>query len=201
MNQPWDGCTCVPYPEPPSHLSPHPIPQGHPSALALSALSHALNLDWQSISHMVVYILISFKVHLIRSGPLRKLFPIWLTQIHYHWKCITSGKFLLPYNTALTDVMDHVIHKVLPTLKERGLYKSQISGRAKILEVISEGCLPTRVGTKGNRAHCVPKALLIKVQSCLVGNFCFACVCVCNWNIIALPYCVSFCCTVKWISH
>ena len=60
MNQPWDGCTCVPYPEPPSHLSPHLIPQGHLSALALSALSHALNLDWQSISHMGVYILISF---------------------------------------------------------------------------------------------------------------------------------------------
>ena len=36
------GCTCVPHPEPPSHLSPHPIPQGHPSAPALSALSHAL---------------------------------------------------------------------------------------------------------------------------------------------------------------
>ena len=31
------GCTHVPYPEPPSHLPPHPIPQGHPSAPALSA--------------------------------------------------------------------------------------------------------------------------------------------------------------------
>ena len=26
------GCTCVPHPELPSHLPPHPIPQGHPSA-------------------------------------------------------------------------------------------------------------------------------------------------------------------------
>ena len=25
------GCTCVPHPEPPSHLPPHPIPQGDPS--------------------------------------------------------------------------------------------------------------------------------------------------------------------------
>ena len=24
------GCTCVPHPEPLSHLPPHPIPQGHP---------------------------------------------------------------------------------------------------------------------------------------------------------------------------
>ena len=35
------GHTCVPHPEPPSHLPPHPIPQGHPSAPALSTLSHA----------------------------------------------------------------------------------------------------------------------------------------------------------------
>ena len=38
------GCTCVPHPEPPSHLPPHPIPQGHPSAPALSTLSHASNM-------------------------------------------------------------------------------------------------------------------------------------------------------------
>ena len=30
------GFTCVPHPEPPSHLPPHPIPLGHPSAPALS---------------------------------------------------------------------------------------------------------------------------------------------------------------------
>ena len=49
------GCTCVPHPEPRSHLPPLPIPQGHPSAPALSALSHASNLDCWSISHMVIY--------------------------------------------------------------------------------------------------------------------------------------------------
>ena len=31
------GFTRVPHPEPPSHLPPHPIPLGHPSAPALSA--------------------------------------------------------------------------------------------------------------------------------------------------------------------
>ena len=31
-----------------------PIPLGCPSALALSALFHASNLDWSSISHMVI---------------------------------------------------------------------------------------------------------------------------------------------------
>ena len=50
------GFTCVPHPEPPFHLSPHPIPLGHPSAPAPSTLSHASNLDWRSVSHMIIYI-------------------------------------------------------------------------------------------------------------------------------------------------
>ena len=45
------GCTCVPI----LNLPPHPIPQGHPSTPALSTLSHALNLDWWSISRMIIY--------------------------------------------------------------------------------------------------------------------------------------------------
>ena len=59
------GCTCVPHPDPPSHLPPHPIPQGHPSAPALSTLSHALNLDWQSISHMMIYM---FQCYSLKSS-------------------------------------------------------------------------------------------------------------------------------------
>ena len=49
------GCTCIPHPECPSHLPPHSTPQGQPSTPALSTLSHASNLDWRSISHMVIY--------------------------------------------------------------------------------------------------------------------------------------------------
>ena len=45
------GCTHVPHPESPSHLPPHPIPLGHPSAPAPSILYPALNLDWRFISH------------------------------------------------------------------------------------------------------------------------------------------------------
>ena len=40
------GCTCVPHPEPSSHLPPPPIPQGPPGAPAPSTLSHQLNLAW-----------------------------------------------------------------------------------------------------------------------------------------------------------
>ena len=35
----------------------HPIPLSHPSAPALSTLYHASNLDWRSISHMIIYML------------------------------------------------------------------------------------------------------------------------------------------------
>ena len=59
------GCTCAPHPEPSSRLPPHPIPLGHPSAPALSTLSHALNLDWQSISHMMIYM---FQCYSLKSS-------------------------------------------------------------------------------------------------------------------------------------
>ena len=39
----------------PSHLLPHPIPLGHPSAPAPSILYHVSNLDCQLISHMIIY--------------------------------------------------------------------------------------------------------------------------------------------------
>ena len=39
-------CTHVPNPEPPSHLPPHTIPLGHPSAPAPSILYPSSNLDW-----------------------------------------------------------------------------------------------------------------------------------------------------------
>ena len=66
------GCTCVPHPDLPSHLPPHPIPQGHPSAPALSTLSHASNLDWRSGSHMITY--------MFQCYPLRSSQPCLLPQ-------------------------------------------------------------------------------------------------------------------------
>ena len=45
----------VPPPEPPSHLPPHTIPLGHPSAPARSILYHASNLDWPFVSYMILY--------------------------------------------------------------------------------------------------------------------------------------------------
>ena len=56
------GCTCVSHPKPPYHLPPHPIPLCCPSAQALSALFHAWNVDWRSISYMVIYMFQSYSV-------------------------------------------------------------------------------------------------------------------------------------------
>ena len=66
------GCTCVPHPESPSLFPPHPIPLSPPSAPAQSTLSHALNLDWRSISHMVIYM---FQCYSLKSSRPRLLPP------------------------------------------------------------------------------------------------------------------------------
>ena len=68
------GCTCVPHPDPPSHLPPYPIAQGHPNAPVLSTLPHASNLDWWSISYMIIYMfqcwsLKSSHPHLLPQTP------------------------------------------------------------------------------------------------------------------------------------
>ena len=68
MSQPWVYmCHHLEAP----YLPPHPIPQGHPSAPALSTLSHASNLDWQSVSHMIIYTFqcYSFKLSYPRLLP------------------------------------------------------------------------------------------------------------------------------------
>ena len=64
------GCTYVHHHEPPSHLPLHLIPHGHLSAPALSALSHALNLDWQSISHMAIYMFQCYSLKPSHPRPL-----------------------------------------------------------------------------------------------------------------------------------
>ena len=59
----------VPHPEPFTLLPSHTIPLGHPSAPAPSNKYHALNLDWQFISYMILHI---FQCHSPKSfHPLR----------------------------------------------------------------------------------------------------------------------------------
>ena len=66
------GCTRVPHPEPPSTLPPYTIPLGYPSTPAPSILYPASNLDWWSISYMLLYM---FQCHSPKSShplPLRQ---------------------------------------------------------------------------------------------------------------------------------
>ena len=51
------GCTRFPKHESPSHLPPHNIPLGHPSAPAPSMLYPASDIDWRFDSYMIVYII------------------------------------------------------------------------------------------------------------------------------------------------
>ena len=62
------GYICIPHSESPSNHPPHPIPQGCPNTLALSAL------DWSSISHVIIsmfqcYSLKSSHPHFLLQSP------------------------------------------------------------------------------------------------------------------------------------
>ena len=59
------GYTCVPHPEPSSLLPPCIIPLCRPSAPAPSIQYHALNLDWQLVSYMILYM---FQCHSPKSS-------------------------------------------------------------------------------------------------------------------------------------
>ena len=59
------GVHVFPILKPPPISLPNPIPQGHRSAPALSTLSHASNLDCQSLSHMIIYM---FQCHSLKSS-------------------------------------------------------------------------------------------------------------------------------------
>ena len=59
------GCTWVPNPESPSHLTPHIISLDHPCAPASSILYPVSNIDWRFISYMIVYM---FQCHSPKSS-------------------------------------------------------------------------------------------------------------------------------------
>ena len=103
-------CTCVPHPEPPSHLAPHPIPQGHPSAPALSILSHALNLGWRSISHMIIYL---FQCYSLKSSH-----PSLLPQ-SLQYPCLENPKdagawWATVHGVAKSDTTEHAHYPISP---------------------------------------------------------------------------------------
>ena len=114
------GCICVPHSEPPYHLSPHPSPQDHPSAPALSTLPHALNLDWWSISHMLIYMFQCYSLksshpHLLPQSPkvcslhlclfcclaYRVIITIFLNSIYMRYYTVLAEKAITPHSSTL----------------------------------------------------------------------------------------------------
>ena len=83
------GCTCVSHPEPPSHLPPYPIPLGYPSAPAPSTLSHASNLDWQFITHMIIYM---FQCHSPKSSHPSSFFTWLIYQKFNSWRWVAHDQ-------------------------------------------------------------------------------------------------------------
>ena len=79
---------CVFHPEPFSHLPPHPIPQGHPSVPALSTLSHALNLDWLSVSHMIIYMFQCYSLKSFHCCLLPEFRSLFFTSASLLLSCI-----------------------------------------------------------------------------------------------------------------
>ena len=109
------GCTFVPHPEPPSHLLPHPIPQGHASPPALSTLSHASNLYWRSVSHMIIYM---FQCYSLKSSHPRLLpetpkvcslhlclFCIQQKGHHYHLSKFHKNVLMYCIGVSLSDIL------------------------------------------------------------------------------------------------
>ena len=98
MNPPW-VYTCS-HPEPPSHLPPHTIPLGHPSAPAPSFLYPASNLDWRFVYYMILYM---FQCHSPKSSH-----PLPLPQspkdcsIHLCLFCC------LPYRVVVTTFLNSI---------------------------------------------------------------------------------------------
>ena len=108
------GCTCVPHPETPSHIPPHPIPQGCPNRPAWSVLFHALNLDCWSISYMVIYTFQSCSLksshpRLLPKSPkdcsihlclscCRDFFKKLFIYFWLHWVFLAAGRLSLVVN-------------------------------------------------------------------------------------------------------
>ena len=84
------GCTCV----------PHPLPQGHPSAPALSTLSHASNLDWQSISHMVINM---FQCYSLKSSRLLPQSPM-VCSLHLCLLCCLTYRVIVTIFLIITQL-------------------------------------------------------------------------------------------------
>ena len=100
------GCTCVPKHEPPSHLSPHNIPLGHPHAPAPSMLYPASDIDWRFDSYMIVYM---FQCHSPKSSHLPIVFEFHSCSHQLQWFWSPPNK----KSVAVSIVSLSICHEVI----------------------------------------------------------------------------------------
>ena len=105
-----------PYPEPPPNFPPHAIPLGGPSALALSALLHALNLRWSSVLHMVIYMFQCYSLksshpHLLPQNPK-------VCSLHMCLSCCLTYRVIIQLSsvTLSCPTLCHTMNRSMPGL-------------------------------------------------------------------------------------
>ena len=105
----------------PPILNPHPIPQGHPSAPALNTLSHASNLDWRSISHMIIY---TFQWHSLKSSHPRLFrmsstcywrrkwqpIPVFLSGKSHGWRSLVGPSSWGSKESDMTEQLHYLLY-------------------------------------------------------------------------------------------
>ena len=94
------GFTCIPHPDPPSHLPLHLIPLGLSSAPALvSCIQPGLVICFLS---MFLYIPFSLQCVLISKGHIKcaRLFPVSCWCGYPHQPCHFSGNAVIPFHLA-----------------------------------------------------------------------------------------------------
>ena len=98
------GCTCVPHPEPRSHLPLHIISLDHPHAPAPSILCPVSNIDWHFVSYMIVYM---FQCHSPKSShPLPLPHSPKVRSIHLCLFCCLAYRVII-------DKGHSYLHKVI----------------------------------------------------------------------------------------
>jgi len=116
-----------PHPETTSQLPPQPNPLDYPWAPALSALLHAWNMYWSSVSHMVIYMFWCYSLksshpHLLAHSPrvcslllclfcclAYRIITVFLNSIYMHWYTV-FGFLFLTYFTLYNRLQLHPPH-------------------------------------------------------------------------------------------
>ena len=154
------GYTCVPNPEPASHLPPHTISLGHPSASALSILYPASNLDWQFASYMIVYM---FQCHSPKSShPLPLPQSPKVHSIHLCLFCCLACRVII---TIFLNSVYMGAWVYIHTLQE-SISQSWVSSGSSLVGLMVTSSKRAYVSlTPGDAGEAVPGQLLFWTQS------------------------------------